>query len=177
MAPLRTSFQSPTRMAPPRGVVLSRISSCGEGLPWVSAGQDVAAIERQLLVQRSAGQLEQRRIPIHHVQRLRDGGARLDVALPGDAGADARAALVDGALAGAQRAVAGDAAGTGAAVVAGEEDQRVGAEAARIERRQNPADRLVHRGDHARRRCGAARAGWRRARSISRAPGAARARR
>ena len=36
--PLSTSFQSPTRTAPAFGVVFSRITSCGDGLPSVSVG-------------------------------------------------------------------------------------------------------------------------------------------
>ena len=37
--PLSTSFQSPLRIAPVVGVVLSRIASCGEGFPWAIVGQ------------------------------------------------------------------------------------------------------------------------------------------
>ena len=78
-----------------------------------------------------------------------DRAAGWDVAVPGDAGADADAAFVDRALAGAQRAVAGDLPGRGPAVVAGEEDQRVVAHALLIQRGDDLADRLVHRRDHA----------------------------
>ena len=94
------------------------------GLPCGDRRPGVAAVERQLLLERRAGELQQRRIPVDHVQRLVDDGARLDVAVPGGERGDAHAALVERPLAGPQRAVASRPLQR-AAVVAGEDEQRV----------------------------------------------------
>ena len=76
IAPLTTSFQSPTRMAPPRGRGVEQDFVVRRRLALGEHGQNVAAVEREFLVERSAGQLQQRGIPIHHVQRLRDRRCR-----------------------------------------------------------------------------------------------------
>ena len=123
--PRITSFHCPTRIAPLAGAALSRISSCGDGLPSAIVGQASRPSSGSFCSSDAPASFKQRGIPVDHVQRLVDDGARLDVARPGGEGRDAHAALVERALAGPERAVAGDAARARPAVVAGEDDQRV----------------------------------------------------
>ena len=69
--------------------------------------------------------------------------------VPRGEGADAHAALVERTFTGAERAVAGDAAGRGAAVIAGPNDERVLAEAFGFKGGDDLADGFVFGGDHA----------------------------
>ena len=58
----------------------------------------VATVERQLLLEGSAGQREKRRIPIDDMQRLIHDRAGLNLARPGSEGADPCAAFVESAF-------------------------------------------------------------------------------
>ena len=112
-------------------------------------GPRIAAIEREFLFERGAGKSGERRVPIDHVQRCIDGAAGFDVAVPRGEGAHAYAAFIERALAGAERAVAGDAAGRGAAVVAGPDDEGVLADPFGFKSGDDLADGFVFGGDHA----------------------------
>ena len=112
-------------------------------------GPRIAAIEREFLFERGAGESGERGVPIDDVQRRIDGAAGFDVAVPRGEGAHAHAALVERALAGAERAVAGDAAGRGAAVVAGPDDEGVLTDSFGFKSGDDLADGFVFGGDHA----------------------------
>ena len=114
------------------------------------------AVERIAGVGFRAGEFEERRIEIHAVDRLVADGAGRDTAGPAEDVRHADAAFVEHALAAAQRCVVGDAAAldafalvaADAAVVAGEDHERVVAELEFVEHGQHAADAFVHAGDH-----------------------------
>src|SRR5262249_9136239 len=99
----------------------------------------VLAVDGVFLLRLRAGELEQRGIPVDHVQRLVDDGARLDLSWPRHPCGYADAALVESALAGAKTDVRRGLLDR-SAVVAAEDEERIVEYAALFESCLDAAD-------------------------------------
>ena len=77
------------------------------------AWPDIFPVQWQFLVQRATAEFDECRIPIDHMREGVDGGAGLDVAVPGGKRAGTGAAFIQSGFSTAQRAVAGDPPGRG----------------------------------------------------------------
>ena len=107
---------------------------------------DIQPVDGQFLFERAARQFNQRGVPIDHVHRFANALTGGDVPRPRSEGCGTSSAFVDRAFEVTERGVV---AGRRAAVVAGEDDERVLEQAGFAERIFDLGDGFIDRGEHA----------------------------